>query len=364
MTSATKSNGIKHTMPYWDERLRRRRVRVPRGPHRPVPHRHPRRALRPPPRLVRRGGRQQSVRRHPLRSRAGGGGHHRGSRRRRTSIRSGISRRCSSRCTGPPRTSPGEASPTPSAQIWSGAMMLEHLGHADAARAVERRDRDGAGRPRRAHPGHGRDRDDAGAGRPYRGGGWSEAIGPPVAARRGASGPMPVEIVAIVLIAALAHASWNALVKGDDDRLVTPRCGQRVPVRALRAPRAGAAAPGTRELAVPRRLRHPAHRLLHLPHRVLSLRRPERGLSARARPVPADRGGRGVRARRRRAGSDSRWRGVAVVCAGIASLSARGARPGCGRPSSRGRVRGRHCAVHRRLHGHRRDGRPCIGATR
>ena len=32
---------------------------------------------------------------------------------------------------------------------------------------------------------------------------------------------MPVEIVAIVLIAALAHASWNALVKGDDDRLVT-----------------------------------------------------------------------------------------------------------------------------------------------
>ena len=32
---------------------------------------------------------------------------------------------------------------------------------------------------------------------------------------------MPVEIVAIVLVAALAHAAWNALVKGDDDRLVT-----------------------------------------------------------------------------------------------------------------------------------------------
>ena len=32
---------------------------------------------------------------------------------------------------------------------------------------------------------------------------------------------MPIEIVAIVLAAALAHASWNALVKGDDDRLVT-----------------------------------------------------------------------------------------------------------------------------------------------
>ena len=32
---------------------------------------------------------------------------------------------------------------------------------------------------------------------------------------------MPAEIVAIVLVAAIAHASWNALVKGDDDRLVT-----------------------------------------------------------------------------------------------------------------------------------------------
>ena len=32
---------------------------------------------------------------------------------------------------------------------------------------------------------------------------------------------MPPEIVAIVLVAALAHASWNALAKGDDDRLVT-----------------------------------------------------------------------------------------------------------------------------------------------
>ena len=32
---------------------------------------------------------------------------------------------------------------------------------------------------------------------------------------------MPLEIVAIVLVAALAHASWNALAKADDDRLVT-----------------------------------------------------------------------------------------------------------------------------------------------
>ena len=32
---------------------------------------------------------------------------------------------------------------------------------------------------------------------------------------------MPTEIVAIVLVAGLAHASWNALIKSDDDRLVT-----------------------------------------------------------------------------------------------------------------------------------------------
>ena len=32
---------------------------------------------------------------------------------------------------------------------------------------------------------------------------------------------MPIEIAAIVLVAALAHASWNALVKSDDARLVT-----------------------------------------------------------------------------------------------------------------------------------------------
>ena len=32
---------------------------------------------------------------------------------------------------------------------------------------------------------------------------------------------MPIEIVAVVLVAAFAHASWNALVKSDDDRLVT-----------------------------------------------------------------------------------------------------------------------------------------------
>ncbi len=32
---------------------------------------------------------------------------------------------------------------------------------------------------------------------------------------------MPTEIVAMVLVAAFAHASWNALIKSDDDRLVT-----------------------------------------------------------------------------------------------------------------------------------------------
>ena len=32
----------------------------------------------------------------------------------------------------------GRGIANPTGQIWSGAMMLEHLGHADAARAIER----------------------------------------------------------------------------------------------------------------------------------------------------------------------------------------------------------------------------------
>ena len=55
-----------------------------------------------------------------------------------TSIRSASSPRCSSRCTARRRTSPGKGISNPIGQIWSGAMMLRHLGYPEAAEAIER----------------------------------------------------------------------------------------------------------------------------------------------------------------------------------------------------------------------------------
>ena len=42
LTSATKSNGIAITMPYWDERVEAMAARYPDVTRRPLPHRHPR----------------------------------------------------------------------------------------------------------------------------------------------------------------------------------------------------------------------------------------------------------------------------------------------------------------------------------
>ena len=69
VTSATKSNGIIHSMPYWDERFAAIGEGVSRRQDGAVPHRHPHRPLRPASGLVRRGGGQQPLRRHPLRPR-------------------------------------------------------------------------------------------------------------------------------------------------------------------------------------------------------------------------------------------------------------------------------------------------------
>ena len=54
-------------MPFWDERVAAMAPRISRRAGRPVPRRHPDRALRPQPGLVRRGRGEQPVRRHPLR---------------------------------------------------------------------------------------------------------------------------------------------------------------------------------------------------------------------------------------------------------------------------------------------------------
>ncbi len=62
LTSATKSNGITFTMPYWDERFALMGKSYPGHPYRSVPHRYPVRALRAASGLVRRGSRFQPVR--------------------------------------------------------------------------------------------------------------------------------------------------------------------------------------------------------------------------------------------------------------------------------------------------------------
>ena len=116
VTSATKSNGIAITMPYWDERFRGDGGAVSGGAHRPVPHRHPDRAVRAQPAVVRRGGGLQPVRRHPLGPGPGLRRHHRHRPVGQPEPRAASTRPCSSRCTARRRTSPARASPTPSAR--------------------------------------------------------------------------------------------------------------------------------------------------------------------------------------------------------------------------------------------------------
>ena len=62
VTSATKSNGISISMPFWDERFEPDGRRLSRRANQPVPHRHPGRALRAASGLVRRGGGLEPVR--------------------------------------------------------------------------------------------------------------------------------------------------------------------------------------------------------------------------------------------------------------------------------------------------------------
>ena len=117
-----------------------------------VPHRHPDRAFRAATRTGSTSSSRRtcsatssptSARPAPARS---------ASRRRATSTRSASSRRCSSRCTARRRTSPGKGIANPIGQIWSGAMMLEHLGEPEAAARDRRGDRETCSRePNAAH---------------------------------------------------------------------------------------------------------------------------------------------------------------------------------------------------------------------
>ena len=70
LTVATKSNGIAISMPWWDAPRRRGRQGLSRRQGRQAAHRHPQRPLRAAAAALRRGGREQPVRRHPVRPRA------------------------------------------------------------------------------------------------------------------------------------------------------------------------------------------------------------------------------------------------------------------------------------------------------
>ena len=71
LTSATKSNGIAITMPYWDERVEAMAKNFPDIKWDKYPHRHPHRAVRAQARPLQRRGRVEPVRRHPVRPRPG-----------------------------------------------------------------------------------------------------------------------------------------------------------------------------------------------------------------------------------------------------------------------------------------------------
>ena len=71
LTVATKSNGIAISMPWWDGRADEMAQALSRRHRRQAAHRHPERALRAAAAALRRGGREQPVRRHPVRPRPG-----------------------------------------------------------------------------------------------------------------------------------------------------------------------------------------------------------------------------------------------------------------------------------------------------
>ena len=115
--------------------LRRHGEALSGHPHRPVPHRHPVRAFRAAPRLVRRRGRHQPVRRHPVRSGSRSGRLH----RHRSGGNINPERKFPSMFEPVHGSAPdiaGKFICNPIGQIWSAALMLDHLGEAEAGKAI------------------------------------------------------------------------------------------------------------------------------------------------------------------------------------------------------------------------------------
>ena len=181
---------------------------------------------------------------------------------------------------------------------------------------------------------------------------------------------MPFEIVAIVVVAALAHASWNALVKSDDDRLVT--------LGAVNAVRFLLCIPIVLVLPLPAGASWPflaASAILHVGYYTFLISAYRYGDLSKVYPLA-----RGLSPLIVAAGAFAfagerlgpiALAGVAVVCAGIASLSfggvARPARSGRndGEPADHGSVSGHDATL---PHGHRDHAgrgavRACAGAA-
>ena len=134
LTSATKSNGIIHTMPYWDERFAAMASNYPGIKtdqfHIDILSAH---FVQHPDWF------DVVVGSKPFRDILSDLGPAVtgtiGIAPRPTSTRSATTPPCSSRSTAPPPTSP-QGHRQPIGQIWSGAMMLDHLGHAEAAAEI------------------------------------------------------------------------------------------------------------------------------------------------------------------------------------------------------------------------------------
>ena len=134
--SATKSNGISITMPYWDERVEAMAEEYPEVAMGQVPHRHPDGAFRAATRTGSTWWSPPTSSATSCRTSGPPAPARSASRPRATSTRSGHFRPCSSRSTARRPTSPGKGIANPIGQIWSGAMMLEHLGEAEAAAGI------------------------------------------------------------------------------------------------------------------------------------------------------------------------------------------------------------------------------------
>ena len=136
LTSATKSRDRDHDA-VLGRAHRSDARRVSRRQRRPLPHRHPHRALRAASRVLRRGGRVQSLRRHPLGPRPR---MHRHDRHRAVGHINPEGRFPSlfEPVHGSAPDIAGQGIANPIGMIWSASMMLEHLGHADAGAAILR----------------------------------------------------------------------------------------------------------------------------------------------------------------------------------------------------------------------------------